>query len=113
MLMQMSHQEVVPGTIVVTLSGKVMMGAESEQISNLVEEMLGQGKRRIVFDLAGVSSIDSTGIGRFISSYNRIAAAGGQMYMAGAVGHVFQSFHVSLLDRVFRFYPSVEEACKG
>jgi len=30
--------------------------------------------------------------------------------MAGATGHVFQTFKVSLLDRVFRFFPSVEEA---
>jgi hypothetical protein len=32
------------------------------------------------------------------------------MRMAGATGHVMQSFRVSLLDKVFQFYGTVEEA---
>jgi anti-anti-sigma factor len=87
-----------------------MLGPEGEQIVSLVENLLGQGKRLFIFDLAGVGAIDSTGIGRFISSFNKIMAVGGEMRMAGAHGHVFQSFRVSLLDKVFRFYPNVEAA---
>jgi len=37
-------------------------------------------------------------------------AAGGDMRMAGASGHVMQSFRVSLLDKVFSFYPSLQQA---
>jgi anti-sigma B factor antagonist len=111
-MMEMSHTEIAPGGVVVTLAGKVMMGSESEKIVDLVDTLLRQGTRTIVFDMAGVTKIDSTGIGRFISSYNKIAAAGGEMRMAGATGILFQAFHVSLLDTVFRFYPDVETACK-
>ncbi|HUI58360.1 MAG TPA: STAS domain-containing protein [Bryobacteraceae bacterium] len=107
---EISHSEVAPGTIVITLAGKLMLGPEGDQIVTLVEELLRQGKLTIIFDLAGVGGIDSTGIGRFISSFNKITAAGGQMRMAGATGHVLQAFRVSLLDKVFRFYPSVQEA---
>lgn len=79
---------------------------------SLVEDLLREGKRTIIFNIASVTRIDSTGIGRFISSYHKIAAAGGEMRMAGATGTLFQAFHVSLLDTVFRFYPDVEAACK-
>jgi len=112
MLMEISHNEITPGTVVIALAGKIMMGQESEQIVTLVEDLLRAGKRTIIFNIAGVTHIDSTGIGRFISSYNKIAAAGGEMRMAGAAGTLFQAFHVSMLDTVFRFYPSVEEASK-
>jgi len=112
MMMEISHKEVTPGVVVVTLAGKVMMGAESEQILSLVEAVLREGKRTIIFDIAGITHIDSTGIGRFISSYHKIVAAGGEMRMAGATGPLFQAFHVSMLDTVFRFYPDVEAACK-
>ena len=112
MLMEISQNEIAPGTVVVTLTGKLMMGPESEQIVTLVDELIGDGKKIVIFDLSGVKAIDSTGIGRFISSYNKLAAAGGEMRMAGATGHVFQTFHVSLLDRVFRFFPTVEDAAK-
>ena len=112
MLMEISHEDVAPGVAVVRLAGRVMMGPLSEQIVTVVEDLLRQGKRTVIFDLAAVTSIDSTGIGRFISSFNKIAAAGGEMRMAGATGHLFDAFHVSLLDTVFAFYPTAEDAAK-
>ena len=112
MMMEISHKEVTPGVVVVSIAGRVMMGPESEQILAVVDGLLREGKRTIIFDIAGITHIDSTGIGRFISSYHKISAAGCEMRMAGATGPLFQAFHVSLLDTVFRFYPDVETACK-
>src|SRR5215471_14704092 len=113
MALAITQNEVAPDTVVVSLAGKLMLGPDGEEIPGMVEEFLKQGKKTIIFDLAGLTTIDSTGIGRFIASYNKIMAAGGEMRMAGATGHLFQSFHVSLLDQVFPFYPSVEEARAG
>jgi anti-sigma B factor antagonist len=113
MPLEISHKEVSPDTVVVTLTGKLMLGPAGEEIVALVETQLRQGKRIFVFDLSGVTVIDSTGIGRFIASYNKIVAADGEMRMAGAGGHVFHSFKVSLLDQVFPFFPTVEDAVRG
>jgi anti-sigma B factor antagonist len=113
MPLEISHKEVAPSTVVVTLAGKLMLGADGEDIPSLVEGFLRDGKKIVVFDLSGVTVIDSTGIGRFIASYNKIAAVGGEMRMAGATGHLFQSFHVSLLDQVFPFFETAEDAVKG
>ena len=111
--MEINHNEIAPDLVVITIAGKVMRGPESEQITTFVSDLLRQAKRKIVFNLAGVTKIDSTGIGRFIFSYNQIVAAGGEMRIAGARGFVFQAFHVCQLDTVFRFYPSVDEACQA
>lgn len=111
--MEISHQEIAPGTAEVTLGGKIMLGLESEQIVNLVDELLRKETRTIIFDLSRVTAIDSTGVGRFIWSYNKIAAVGGDMRMAGATGHVLQTFRVSLLDTVFSFYDTLELARAG
>ncbi len=113
MPLEISHNEVAPGTVVVTLAGKLMLGPDGEDIPAIVEGFLREGKKLIVFDLSGLTVIDSTGIGRFIASFNKIAAAGGEMRMAGATGHLFHSFHVSLLDQVFPFFANTEEAIKG
>ena len=107
---EISYDEVAPGTVVALLSGKLMLGQGGEQIVALVEDLLRQGKRIFIFDLSGVAAIDSTGIGHFIASFNKIMAAGGDMRMAGATGHVLESFKVSLLDTVFPFFPNVEAA---
>ncbi len=108
--MDLVFEEVAPGTVVLPLSGKLMLGQGGGQIVGNVEELLRQGKRTFIFDLSAVSAIDSTGIGHFIASFNKIMAAGGEMRMAGATGHVLESFRVSLLDTVFRFFPNVEAA---
>src|SRR4051812_7585973 len=86
--MEISHHEPAPDMVVVTITGKVMMGPESEQITTLVSDLLREAKRVIIFNVADVTKIDSTGIGRFISSYNQVAAVGGEMRIAGAAGFV-------------------------
>ena len=108
--MEISHSERAPGIVVVTLTGKVMMGTVGEAVVELVQDLLLQGKRTIVFDLSGITSLDSTGVGQFISSFNKITSKGGEMRMAAATGHIFHTFHVSLLDQVFPFYDTVEAA---
>jgi anti-anti-sigma factor len=112
MPLEITHREPAPGKEVVALTGKLMLGSDGEPIVPLVEDLLKQGKRTIIFDLSGLTVIDSTGIGRFIGSYNKIVAAGGEMRMAGATGHILHSFKVSLLDQVFPFFESVEEAAR-
>src|SRR5690242_9644612 len=109
-MLEITHSEMPPGTVVMTLAGKVMMGTESEPIVALVDQLLAAGRRTFIFDLSGVTRMDSTGVGRFIYCFNKIGAAGGTMKMAGAVGHIFDIFHVSLLDTVIPFFPSLEEA---
>jgi anti-anti-sigma factor len=113
MSLEISHREIAPATVAVTVAGKLMLGPDGEQIVTLVDSLLQQGQRIIIFDLSGLRVVDSTGIGRFIASYNKIAEAGGDMRMAGATGHLFQSFHISMLDQVFRFFPSVDEAARA
>ena len=110
--MEITQAEVGPGKVAITLAGKLMVGGDGDRIVQMVESLLTSGTRIFIFDLSGITVIDSTGVGHFISSFNKIMAKGGEMRMAGATGHVFQTFHVSLLDQVFPFFPSVEAAAQ-
>ena len=109
-MLEISHAEVEPGIVVITLAGKLMLGPEGQQIEELVPRLLGEGRRRFIFEIAGLTRVDSTGIGRFISSYNKIEGAGGRMGIAGATPHLRDCFHATQLDRVFRFYADVAAA---
>ena len=113
MSIELRDQEVAPGVVVVTIAGKLVMPAINDQIATLVDSLLHEGARTIVFDLAGITTLDSTGVGQFISSFNKIGAAGGEMRMAAATGHVMTTFHISRLNTVFKFYPTVEAATAG
>ncbi len=113
MLLEIAHQEIKPGVVLITLKGRIMLGAESQEIETLVSECLAQGQKNIVFDASEVTHIDSTGIGRFISSFNKVRVVGGTLRVAGATGQVRDGFRVTRLDTVIPFYPDVASACEG
>lgn len=107
------RQDVQGATSVITLRGKLMLGEEAAQLETLVPKLLQDGQKNLIFDLSGVTHIDSTGIGRFIDVYARLGQIGGQLRMAGATGAVRDSFRVTRLDTIFKFYPTVEAAREG
>lgn len=113
MPLAVEQQDVDGSTSVITLRGKLMLGEEAAQLETLVPALLRNGRKNLVFDLSGVTHIDSTGIGRFIQAYSQVMPLGGQMRLAGATGAVRDSFRVTRLDTVFQFYPTVQAACEG
>jgi anti-sigma B factor antagonist len=95
---------------VVTLRGKMTLGEDCREWDDLVPGLVSEGRTKLIFDLSGVTHIDSTGIGRFIDTYSKLGKLGGKMRLAGAEGTVRESFRVTRLDTVFLFSPTVEEA---
>src|SRR4051812_18300140 len=94
------HHEVKAATSVIRLLGKLMLGEEGAQLEALVPDLVRRGCKILVFDLSGVTHIDSTGIGRFIDAYGQLGKIGGEMRLAGARGAVRDSFRVTRLDTV-------------
>lgn len=110
---EISDRKTGAETAVIQVGGRIMLGDESAQIETRLEELLAAGVRNFVFDLSGVTHIDSTGIGRFIACLNRVMQAGGKLRMAAASPVVRDAFRVTRLDTVFEFFPDVESASKG
>jgi anti-sigma B factor antagonist len=110
--LEISQRETEQGVAVIRVAGRVMLGDESARIETMVEELLDKGTKRIVFDLSGVDHMDSTGIGRFISSLNKVMRAGGKLRMAAAGRMVREGFRVTRLDTVFEFFDEVDSACQ-
>lgn len=95
---------------VITVSGRMMLGENNQQLETLIESLAREGCRHFVFELSGLTHIDSTGIGRFIAAYRRTMADGGSLKMAAATAAVRAAFRVTRLDSVFPFFDSVEAA---
>ena len=107
--LQVSRQEPQPGVVVIALAGKMML-SDSAAVQDAIAQALGEGKRKFIIDLSGLTHIDSTGIGMFIAGLSQVGQAGGALAMAGAAGMVREGFRVTRLDKVFRFFPDVESA---
>lgn len=110
MKLEIGHREAAPGVAVVTLQGRLMLGPESAEVEQCIASLLSHGYRKIVVDMAGVTHIDSTGLGYCIASLNRTMQSGAKLHMAGATGQVREAFRVTRLDRMFRFFDHLNDA---
>jgi anti-sigma B factor antagonist len=108
--LQIAHSEPAPGIDLITLAGRIMLGTDNAAVEEMITALLRQGRRKIIVDLSAVTHIDSTGIGRFIAALGRVLESGGTLLMAGATGAVRESFHVTRLDSIFRFYDDLASA---
>ena len=57
----------VGGVTIVDISGQIVFGEESAAMRVLVCDLLGEGNRKILLNLADVDYIDSTGLGHLFS----------------------------------------------
>jgi anti-anti-sigma factor len=48
---------------VLALAGRLTLGRECQRVEWLVDDLLREGKHSVIFDLSGLSFIDSAGVG--------------------------------------------------
>lgn len=107
--MEFKSSEISPGIAVLTLQGRFNMVTAQpfrDEISKLVEE----GSNRIVVDLNGVSSFDSSALGALIGGLKTTRQAGGDLRLSSPTEQVKLVLQLTNMDRVLISYNSVEEA---
>lgn len=62
---------------IVTLTGRLSMGPALDRFNATMNELLSHGHSKIVLDLEGVPSIDSSGIGMLVRHLTTAKQAGG------------------------------------
>jgi len=101
-----------PDVEVVAVSGKIILGRECQRVEWLIDELIRDGQKKVVFDLSGLTHIDSTGVGIIVTCCGRMTAAGGELRLAALQPRILEILHIAKLDRVLSFYPSAETAAE-
>ena len=57
------------GVSVVALDGRIVMGEESNSLRERVKTLIGEGKKKIVLNMANVKYIDSAGLGILVAAH--------------------------------------------
>lgn len=101
---------VEPDSVVVEIGGRIVFGPECQQIEWLISDLLGQHQKQIIFDISGVSHIDSTGVGIIVMCFGKVKKAGGDLRVAGARGIVEEVLKMTKVDTIIVLYPTVAAA---
>ena len=95
---------------IIGLSGKITIGAGDVKIRELIDSSLAQGRKKILLDLRGVSTIDSSGIGEMVACYTTVAKRGGKLKLMHLSPKINDILQVTQLITVFDVYDDEQEA---
>ena len=96
---------------VLDMSGKITIGEGSVALRTAIRRLLEEGKKRILLNLAGVSYVDSSGIGELVSSYTAIGKEeGGQLKLLNLTQKIQDLLTITKLLTVFDVYDNEAEA---
>ena len=95
------------------MSGRIILGNDSRNVEVKLLEILRENGKKIIFDLKGVTMLDSTGVGILVVCKGRIAKEGGELRIAGATGIVQDLLRMTSVDKLVKVFPTVNEAAAG
>jgi anti-anti-sigma factor len=111
--MEFTKKQVRPGVVVLGMTGSIRIGPNCQQIELALEEIIRQGGVWVVFDLSGVSYIDSAGIGTVVRSLAKLRKSGGTLRLCGVKGMVDGVLKLTRIDRSIEVFPTADEAAEG
>jgi len=95
---------------VLKLSGKITIGTGDVKLRELINGALGDGRKKILLDLAGVSTIDSSGIGEMVACYATVTNNAGQLKLLRLSPKINDILQVTQLITVFDVFDDEQEA---
>jgi anti-sigma B factor antagonist len=96
--------------VVLELTGSIRIGPNCQQIEQAVDELIRRHETQVIFDLSGVSFVDSSGIGTLVRSLTKLKKLGGTLRLTGVKGMVEGVFKLTQIDKVLDIYPTASEA---
>jgi anti-sigma B factor antagonist len=91
----------IEGVTIVDVSGRIVLGEECAAIRDLVSDLLGKGRMKILFNLADVDYIDSAGLGTMVSAFTSVKNHGGQLKLLHLKDKVRGLLQITKLYTVF------------
>ncbi len=82
-------------------------------VRNTVREVLKNGGKKIVLNLADVNYIDSSGIGELVSGYTSVKGRGGELKLLNLTKKVHDLLQITKLYTVFDVHSDEQTAVRS
>lgn len=100
----------VDGVAILDLSGDIRMGQGNAYLQQTLRSMIEQNETKVLINMAGVSYIDSSGLGELVAGYTTIGKSGGELKLLNVTERVKDLMMITKLLTVFDVYDSEAEA---
>jgi anti-sigma B factor antagonist len=99
----------IEGITVVDCNGRIVFGEESALLRDTVKKLISENNQ-LVLNLAGISYIDSGGLGTLVALYTTAHNVGGAIKLANLTPRVGDLLQVTKLVTIFEVFDSEQEA---
>ena len=98
------------GVTVIELVGNVLGGPDATALNDTLHKLVDKRKKKVVVDLSGVQSMNSSGLSMLIGALTTMRNAGGDLKLAAPSKKIESLLVITKLSTVFELHPTVEKA---
>lgn len=92
------------GVMIVDASGRLALGESTNLLRKKLRELSDGGSKMILLNMAGVTYIDSSGLGELVAAYTTVTATGGRMKLLNLAKRVHDLLQITKLYTVFETF---------
>jgi anti-sigma B factor antagonist len=94
----------VGNIVVIDIEGKILLGEGDIEIKEAVDNLLKQGQKNILLNMAKVPYMDSAGLGEIIRCFTAIRKSGGNLKLLAPNPRLIDLLNITKLVNVFDWY---------
>lgn len=95
---------------VVALNGRIVLGEESNLLREKIKSLIGEGKKKIVLNMANVTYIDSAGLGILVAAHVSAKNQGAALHLSNLGNKFHDVLQLTRLLTVFSVYDTEADA---
>ncbi len=94
----------IGNVIVIDVEGKILLGEGDVEIKKAVDDLLKQGNKNVLLNLAKVPYLDSAGLGEIIRCFTALRRSGGDFKLLSPNQRITDLLSITKLLNVFDLY---------
>ena len=98
------------GVVIVDLKGKLTAGLGDQILRESIDELLAEGRKKILLNLSDVSFVDSAGVGELVAGLRTAAAFRAALKLLNVTERVYGTLYMARLLPIFEIYGDEAEA---
>jgi anti-sigma B factor antagonist len=103
----------VGNVAIVDLSGRITLGESTGILRDELRSLLAQGSKQIILNMAGVSYVDSAGLGELVSAYTTATNQGGSLKLLHLQGKLHDLMQITKLHTIFSAFDDEKKAVES
>ncbi len=96
--------------VIVDLDGQIRIGDTNIDLHKKVHELVADGEKRVLLNLAKVTHIDSSGLGELVASHATLEKNDGEMKLLNLTKRISELMMITKLLTVFDVFENEEAA---